>query len=59
MVCRPDSEGIEDPATAVWLKDHACDVGQGYTYAKPMPPDEFIAFVQRTQLAVQPAAVTD
>jgi EAL domain-containing protein (putative c-di-GMP-specific phosphodiesterase class I) len=36
------AEGIEDPATAEWLKAHGCDLGQGYTYAKPMPPAEFV-----------------
>ena len=41
------AEGIEDPDTATWLKQHGCDLGQGYTYAKPMPPDEFVAFVRR------------
>jgi diguanylate cyclase (GGDEF)-like protein len=40
------AEGIEDPATASWLQDHGCDLGQGYTYAKPMPPAEFVAFVR-------------
>jgi diguanylate cyclase (GGDEF)-like protein len=38
------AEGIEDEATALWLLAHRCDIGQGYTYAKPMPPDQFIAF---------------
>ena len=40
------AEGIEDAATADWLKAHHCDIGQGYSYAKPMPPAEFVAFVQ-------------
>lgn len=51
------AEGIEDPATAVWLKDHACDVGQGYTYAKPMPSDAFVAFVRHTHIAEQATAL--
>ena len=40
------AEGIEDPATAQWLLAHGCDIGQGYTYAKPMPSADFIAFAQ-------------
>ena len=38
------AEGIEDAETAQWLHGHGCDIGQGYTYAKPMPAAEFIAF---------------
>lgn len=40
------AEGIEDPETAQWLQAHGCDIGQGYTYAKPMPPSEFMAFAR-------------
>jgi diguanylate cyclase (GGDEF)-like protein len=41
------AEGIEDAATAEWLKANHCDIGQGYTYARPMPPTEFVAFVRK------------
>jgi len=40
------AEGIEDPACADWLKEHHCDIGQGYTYAKPMPSADFVAFAR-------------
>lgn len=33
------AEGIEAEAEAEELKDMACDVGQGYHFARPMPPD--------------------
>jgi EAL domain-containing protein (putative c-di-GMP-specific phosphodiesterase class I) len=40
------AEGIEDLPTAHWLLAHGCDIGQGYTYAKPMPSQDLIAFAQ-------------
>ncbi|MGB3353766.1 MAG: EAL domain-containing protein [Mycobacterium sp.] len=30
------AEGIEDAATAAWLRDRDCDVGQGYYLGKPI-----------------------
>ncbi len=30
------AEGIEDSATADWLRDHGCDVGQGYLFGRPV-----------------------
>ena len=30
------AEGIEDVATADWLRDHGCDVGQGYLFGRPV-----------------------
>ncbi len=45
------AEGIEDDATAQWLLAHQCDIGQGYTYAKPMPPEQFIAFAKARGIA--------
>lgn len=39
------AEGVEDETTARWLLDRGCDIGQGYCFAKPMPVDEFLAFV--------------
>jgi len=41
------AEGIEDDATADWLRAHRCDIGQGYTFARPMPPAEFMDFVRQ------------
>jgi diguanylate cyclase (GGDEF)-like protein/PAS domain S-box-containing protein len=32
------AEGIEDPATIDWLRHMGCDEGQGYYFARPMPP---------------------
>ncbi len=33
------AEGIEDAATATWLRDRDCDVGQGYYLGKPIDAD--------------------
>ncbi len=48
------AEGIEDAATADWLRTQHCDIGQGYTYARPMPPAEFVAFVRQRGTQITP-----
>jgi EAL domain-containing protein (putative c-di-GMP-specific phosphodiesterase class I) len=40
------AEGIEDAETAQWLRDAGCQIGQGYLWAKPLPLDEFIEYLQ-------------
>lgn len=30
------AEGIEEEATATWLRDSGCDIGQGYLFARPI-----------------------
>ncbi|MCG7597818.1 bifunctional diguanylate cyclase/phosphodiesterase [Mycobacterium sp. PSTR-4-N] len=30
------AEGIEDEQTAEWLREHACDIGQGYLFGRPV-----------------------
>ncbi len=39
------AEGIESESAERRLKELRCDVGQGYRYAKPMPSDEFTAWL--------------
>ncbi|MCV7368510.1 GGDEF-domain containing protein [Mycolicibacterium duvalii] len=34
------AEGIEEVATAEWLRDSGCDVGQGYHFGKPSSPGD-------------------
>ena len=41
------AEGIEDQATADWLRARGCDIGQGYCFARALPSEEFIALAQR------------
>lgn len=42
------AEGVETKAQNDLLTDAGCDFMQGYLYAKPMPEDEFINFVSKT-----------
>ncbi|MBV1869746.1 MAG: EAL domain-containing protein [Gammaproteobacteria bacterium] len=41
------AEGIEDAATLAQLKLLNCQVGQGFHFAKPMSPTDFISWVQQ------------
>jgi EAL domain-containing protein (putative c-di-GMP-specific phosphodiesterase class I) len=36
------AEGVETAEQLEFLSRHGCDEVQGYYYAKPMPPDEFV-----------------
>ena len=42
------AEGVETKETAQWLIDKGCDFIQGYYYARPMPEDEYLAFLEKT-----------
>ena len=44
------AEGVEDAATAAVLAELGCDVAQGYAVARPMPVDEFLAWLRRTHV---------
>ena len=39
------AEGVEKPEQAKYMLDIGCDEAQGYMYAKPMPYNELIAFL--------------
>lgn len=39
------AEGVEENAQAEHLNARGCGVGQGYGFGKPMPPDEFKAWL--------------
>lgn len=41
------AEGIEDAATANWLRDHGCRLGQGYYFSAPLSPDELLAVLSK------------
>ncbi|WP_052746078.1 EAL domain-containing protein [Sulfurovum lithotrophicum] len=38
------AEGIETEEQEAFLKEHGCDTGQGFYFAKPMSADDFIGF---------------
>lgn len=40
-------EGIEEPEQEELLLKHGCHYGQGFIYAKPMPEEEFGAFLDK------------
>jgi len=40
------AEGIESAAAANRLREFGCDIAQGYFYAKPMPLEDFAAWMK-------------
>ena len=40
------AEGIEESAQLTQLQAEKCDVGQGFLFARPLPPDEVQVFLQ-------------
>ncbi|MBI1733434.1 MAG: PAS domain S-box protein [Gammaproteobacteria bacterium] len=40
------AEGIEDAATCAALTALGCDVGQGYYFSRPLPPDQVFAWMK-------------
>jgi len=38
------AEGIETEGELSFLRERGCELGQGYLFAKPVPPEEIIAF---------------
>jgi len=39
------AEGVEDVGTAEYLLDLGCNEAQGYYFGRPMPEDEFLAWL--------------
>ena len=46
------AEGIETPEQLEIVRDLGCTFGQGFLFAKPMPPEEIIGFIKRGPVAV-------
>jgi EAL domain-containing protein (putative c-di-GMP-specific phosphodiesterase class I) len=43
------AEGVETPAQAALLKELGCDEAQGYLFARPVPPEEVAAVLDRLE----------
>jgi diguanylate cyclase (GGDEF)-like protein/PAS domain S-box-containing protein len=43
----PLAEGIETAGELEFLRDHGCGIGQGFHFARPVPPEEIPALVTR------------
>ena len=41
------AEGVETEAQAWALRELGCNIGQGYLFARPMPPDQVQAYLER------------
>ncbi|MDG6095018.1 EAL domain-containing protein [Acetobacter sp. AN02] len=37
------AEGIETESQLAWLRDHGCELGQGYYFSPPLPAEDFTA----------------
>ena len=44
------AEGVETSAHAAFLQAEGCDEVQGFFYAKPLPNDEFEAYLRSSQM---------
>jgi len=42
------AEGIEDEETLLWLKEHKCEIAQGYFISRPLPVNEFDLWLQKS-----------
>jgi diguanylate cyclase (GGDEF)-like protein/PAS domain S-box-containing protein len=51
---RTVAEGVESEATESILRASGCQAAQGYLYAKPMPIDDFVTFLDRWEPGTEP-----
>jgi len=47
------AEGLERPEHFSFLRDQECDVGQGFLFSKPLPPDVLAQFLSNWQLVTR------
>ena len=46
--CRVLAEGVETKFQSDYLRDHGCDLVQGFLYSKPLPADEFASLLRNS-----------
>ena len=47
------AEGVETKEQVDFLRANGCESVQGYYYSKPLPPDEFLAFIEKQSFHTQ------
>jgi EAL domain-containing protein (putative c-di-GMP-specific phosphodiesterase class I) len=52
------AEGVENEATWALLETLGCDTAQGYYLTRPIPPDDFTAWLQKNGARVRPSTHT-
>ena len=50
-------EGIEDEAQRTRLRRNGCGIGQGYLFARPLPPEDAAAYLRSQTAAATPAGL--
>jgi EAL domain-containing protein (putative c-di-GMP-specific phosphodiesterase class I) len=48
----PLAEGIETEAEWRFLADRGCELGQGFFFSRPVPPEDILAMHRRNALTV-------
>jgi EAL domain-containing protein (putative c-di-GMP-specific phosphodiesterase class I) len=43
------AEGVESDAQLEYLRNHGCDIAQGYLYARPEAPDDLVTWLSKHQ----------
>jgi diguanylate cyclase (GGDEF)-like protein len=51
------AEGVETPDEMRWLREHGCDVAQGYGIARPMPAEQLHGWITSFSQSQQSATV--
>jgi EAL domain-containing protein (putative c-di-GMP-specific phosphodiesterase class I) len=41
------AEGVETPAHLAFLREHRCDIMQGYLFSRPLAADDFLGLLAR------------
>jgi EAL domain-containing protein (putative c-di-GMP-specific phosphodiesterase class I) len=51
------AEGIETEAQAAWLREAGCEIGQGFLFVQPLPPEAVPALLLRAAVSEAPGDV--